>query len=345
MQKPLVSIVIPIYNAEKYLNTTLDCIIKQTYRELEIICVDDGSTDKSLDIVKNWKKNDSRLVFVSQSNQYAGVARNRGMDIAKGKYIIFLDADDYFKKNMIASLVKISERNNTDIIFFDYYVYDGKKYYKSVESAKAYNVSFGKVITPIDIANCIFQVDHGMPWNKFYRADFLRESKVYFPGLQNSEDEFFSRMTEVKAKRLLFYNKRLVYYRINNSDSLQGGTKNCLDFVEAIASVYDGLKSESLYDIYRDTYQKLVSYIVFFRLKKYLDNECFADIINLLKYVLWEKCEFDESLVDNQLRNLFRVLRRGDPTKVKYEIKQTSIENKVDPLMIRIKKYFRGHKD
>ena len=94
---PKVSVIIPVYNVEDYLRQCLDSVINQTLKDIEIICVDDGSTDKSLEILHEYEKKDSRITVLTQKNQYAGVARNVGMSVATGKYFVFLDSDDFFE--------------------------------------------------------------------------------------------------------------------------------------------------------------------------------------------------------------------------------------------------------
>lgn len=90
-----VSVIIPVYNSAQYLTKCIESMLNQTLKEIEIICVDDGSTDESLAIIKNYKKLDSRIKILTQENKYAGVARNNGMRIAKGEYLFFLDSDDF----------------------------------------------------------------------------------------------------------------------------------------------------------------------------------------------------------------------------------------------------------
>ena len=96
-----VSVVIPVYNVEEFLDNTLSDITSQTLRDIEIICVDDGSTDHSRQIIEEWQKKDSRIQLIKQQNQYAGVARNNGLKQAHGKYVIFWDADDLFEHNAL----------------------------------------------------------------------------------------------------------------------------------------------------------------------------------------------------------------------------------------------------
>ena len=104
-----VSVIVPVYNAQQYLETCMDSICGQTLKELEILCVDDGSTDASYEILQNYAKKDSRIKLLSQKNQYAGVARNHGMKYARGKYMAFLDADDYFECDMLEKMYERAE--------------------------------------------------------------------------------------------------------------------------------------------------------------------------------------------------------------------------------------------
>lgn len=158
----LVSIVMPIYNAENYLKDSLDSLISQKYKNLEIICVDDGSTDNSLRILENYKRIDDRIKILKQKNQFAGVARNNGLDHANGKYIMFLDSDDIFEKSMISNLVKKAEKNNTDIIFFGFY-----KFTETIRKRSLIGIPYKNknVISPLDIKSVVFQklrVFHGI---------------------------------------------------------------------------------------------------------------------------------------------------------------------------------------
>ena len=119
MDTPKISVIIPVYNAEKYLEKCLDSILQQTFREIEVICVDDGSQDASKQILRRYASQDARVIVVEQKNMYAGVARNRGMELAKGKYLIFLDADDFFHPDMLRRAYACSEQYRADITIFN----------------------------------------------------------------------------------------------------------------------------------------------------------------------------------------------------------------------------------
>ena len=99
-----VSVIIPVYNAEKYLEQCLESLLNQTLKEIEIICVDDGSEDRSVEIIEKFSEKDCRISLLRQKNSYAGVARNNGLNASTGKYVIFLDADDFFEPDMLLSM-------------------------------------------------------------------------------------------------------------------------------------------------------------------------------------------------------------------------------------------------
>ena len=97
MDEIKVSVIVPVYNGETYLEECMESILSQSYKNIEVIFVDDGSTDRSAELIQSFQERDHRVVLIRQTNQYAGIARNRGFDAATGKYVMFLDADDYFE--------------------------------------------------------------------------------------------------------------------------------------------------------------------------------------------------------------------------------------------------------
>ncbi|MBR6222807.1 MAG: glycosyltransferase family 2 protein [Lachnospiraceae bacterium] len=112
-----VSVIVPVYDAEKYLEQCLDSIVNQTLKEIEIICVDDGSTDSSMEILNRFKENDPRITVLSQQNLFAGVARNNGKSHARGKYLVFWDSDDYFYETALEKMYSQCERMMQTSVF------------------------------------------------------------------------------------------------------------------------------------------------------------------------------------------------------------------------------------
>lgn len=254
MTNQLVSIVMPVYNAERYLKESLDSLINQKYKNLEIICVDDGSTDNSLQILENYKIKDDRIIIVKQKNEFAGVARNNGVNHANGKYIMFLDSDDIFEKKMVFDLVKKAEKYNTDIIFFGFY-----KFTESIKKRSVIGIPYKnkKVISAVDINSIIFQKAQGVPWNKFYNKEFILNSGIKFQNLKSNNDIFFSKMTTILSDRVLFDNKRYTNYRVNNDSSTQGQYDVKLgDYAKAITSMYNCMQNRGVYDTFGKSFEK-----------------------------------------------------------------------------------------
>ncbi len=117
-KKPIISVIVPVYNVENYLKGCLESLVNQTLYDIEIICVNDGSTDKSLDILNKYRKQDSRIILVNKANEGVSIARNDGLRIAGGGYVVFVDADDYVEKCLCERLYEVIVQTNTDIIVY-----------------------------------------------------------------------------------------------------------------------------------------------------------------------------------------------------------------------------------
>ena len=329
-QKPLVSIVIPVHNAEQYLNETLRTICGQWYKELEIICVNDGSNDRSGEILHKWEKKDPRIRILDQAHSGAGVARNTGMSVAGGKYLMFLDADDRFTKQMVRTLVRMAEKKDPEVIVFRYYKFSGRKKISAHFSAQKLGVPIGRVISPTDISDKLFQADHGMPWNKFYKTEFVRRSKVLFQDLRNTNDEFFSRITTVEAKSMMFIKNIFVGYRVGNGKSLQGSMdRSRLDFTKALAAIHDELIQRGYYDTYYETYQKLAFIMIRLKLETKGDAEAFRLLANEISRNTWKRCELADCFAEKRYRRVFRAIKKGHISGAAYEWEQIAKDESV----------------
>lgn len=186
------SIIVPVYNVEKFLRESLDSIISQTLKDFEVICVNDGSTDNSLEILKEYANNDSRIKVISQENQGQGVARNNAIDIAQGKYLLFVDPDDFIESNTLEVLYNKFHETDVDIIQFDYVIYNDltKKrkqriIHKLAQKKYAYNLKKKGFFNWHIFKKGMFR-DFGLAiWNRAYRTDFIKMNDV----LYKNEDE------------------------------------------------------------------------------------------------------------------------------------------------------------
>lgn len=215
----LISVVIPVYNVEKYLSECLDSIINQTFSEIEIICINDGSTDKSLEILEEYKKKDKRLIIFTQKNIGLSGARNTGMRLAKGKYIYFIDSDDMLVPNALEKLFGVSEEDQLDIVFFSpqiLYEDQNLRIYNNLDKYFEKKNEYVGVKTGKEMF-CEMQGNDEFAfaaWLCFLKRDFLETNKINFYEGIIYEDNIFLIQCFMLAERTSFLSDKLYIYRI-----------------------------------------------------------------------------------------------------------------------------------
>ena len=217
-----VSVIMPIYNAYKFLPSALDSVLKQTLREIEIICIDDGSTDKSLEILKEYQKKDDRIRIVTETNAGPAHARNKGIGRARGEYVAFLDADDFFATKLLQTLYDVAKRDDLDIAIADYDVFYNhkEKYEKAPENEHGDIYENGKVTSKSEHPNEIFLSTTGSAWNKLFRRSFIVEKNLQFlPGVKMFEDEYFVVCALSLAERVGKISRVLLHHRVHSSQA------------------------------------------------------------------------------------------------------------------------------
>lgn len=263
-----VSVIIPVYNVEKYLKQNLKSITQQTLKEIEIICVDDGSTDSSYKIIEEFAANDSRVIPVKQANGGAGAARNNGLRRARGKYLSFLDSDDFFEPNMLEEAYKKAEETKADFVVFnsDQY-YEDSNEYKSVPWVVRYAElppyqPFGRRA----MTDNIFKVFVGWAWDKLYNRKWVLENDLWFQEQRTSNDMLFVFSSIAIAKRIAYVEKDkiLAHQRRNNKSSLSNTREKSWDcFYNALCALRDRLKAEG---IYKELEKDYINYALHFAL-------------------------------------------------------------------------------
>lgn len=219
---PKVSIIMPVYNVEKYLKQALDSAVNQTLNDIEIICVDDCSTDNSLNILKEYQLKDSRIKVIEQKeNKGQGVARNIALDIASGEYIMFLDPDDWLELNACEIAYNQISRNKNDIVFYNFCFYSEKS--NRVKSANRINtfknLLHEKQIELYKIQN--FRIYYGASiWTQIYKRSFINDNNIRFSKTRTCEDNPFFFKALVCAKTVSAINLPLYFYRTREVVSL-----------------------------------------------------------------------------------------------------------------------------
>jgi glycosyltransferase involved in cell wall biosynthesis len=242
MDNPLISIVIPVYNVEQYLDECLESVINQTYKNIEIIAVNDGSTDRSLHILKEYAKKYRNIKVLNQENRGNSIARNRGIEQAKGKYINFLDSDDYLALDTIENLVNQMEKHNLDIIRFgaepfvdgvDYDIshnqYDFKSYYEKgkVYDKEEFLASLQKTLLQkaFSASPCLFIV----------KREIIIKNQIQFtPGIRY-EDELFTLEVFLNVNKAM-YDPNLYYKRRYRANSIMTSQKDAENFQNSFNS-------------------------------------------------------------------------------------------------------------
>ena len=204
-----ISVIVPIYKVEKYIHRCIDSIINQTYKNLEIILVDDGSPDSCPRICDEYAKKDKRIKVIHKENGGLSDARNKGVDIATGDYIAFVDSDDYIHPNMYEVLIYELEKNNSDIALCKYKIVyekskitteiDGKFEVYSLNNLQALDSMYGKD-----------GVDFIVAWNKLYKKDLF--NKIRYPVGKIHEDEYTTYKLLFASKNVIYIEYELYYF-------------------------------------------------------------------------------------------------------------------------------------
>lgn len=214
---PKISVIIPVYNVEKVIGECLDSVCSQSFSDIQIICVNDCSTDKSGLILNMYAKRDSRIsVINNEQNLGAGLSRNTGLKYAEGEYVHFLDSDDWLEKNAY-EILAANIVDSPDIVSFLM-----KKVYTNSDEIRLGKFKYNFETTNI-IDNPLLIEDFGMnPWQRIYRKDFLLENHIVFDDYRCMEDVEFSYKAAIKADKIKFINDYIYNYRRYHNESLSG---------------------------------------------------------------------------------------------------------------------------
>lgn len=224
--KVKVSIVIPIYNVERYLRQCLDSVVNQTLKEIEIICVDDGSTDSSPEIIAEYASKDPRIKVITKPNSGYGNSMNRGFDAACGEYIGIVESDDYAELNMFECLYKVASENKLDVVKSSYYFYYSQPKERNEKQEIVSHVMCNKTFCPTtDFKSKMEMVEFfnikPTIWSAIYRRDFIREKGIRFhetPGA-SYQDASFNFKVWCSAERVQLLRDAFLHYRQDNENS------------------------------------------------------------------------------------------------------------------------------
>lgn len=232
---PKVSVIIPVYNVEKYLERCLDSVLAQTFQDFEVICVNDGSTDNSLEILQQYVQKDERVKILNQENKGLSEARNVALDVAIGEFIAFADSDDFYVPNFLELLLKSQKDTGVDIVGCDF-----QKIYKTTDILTSVFGVHPKVYQ--DALKVLLHKDnfiHFNVWNKLYKREVIGDMR-FVPHIYY-EDWVFNCCVFEKAKGFAWIKEKLYAYRISNSSIMRSdfNEKKLHDYVQGIHEVHD----------------------------------------------------------------------------------------------------------
>ena len=275
-----ISVIVPIYNAENYLDRCISSIVNQTYKNLEIILINDGSIDNSLEICEKWKEKDERIILINKENTGVSDTRNKGLDIATGKYISFVDGDDYIEIDMMEKLIKKIKNENSKLIICGYnYILKNNINSEVFENFKEFNKN--------EYLKNAFKMDQRV-WNKLFVRDIINGLR-FEKKISIGEDTLFLYNYLDKIDKISFIREKLYNYNQLNINSL---TYNCMAskcitlikaryFISNILSKYNiqeryNIQADSVcnYVIYKEKLGKGFDYAEYEKIiKEYMDNK------------------------------------------------------------------------
>lgn len=258
----LVSVIIPIFNVENYLKKCLKSIINQTLKDIEIICINDGSSDSSLNILNDFASSDERIIVLSQKNHGPGKSRNEGLKIAKGKYIFFVDSDDYIQDYTLEKLYENAKNNDSDIVMFKI-----SEFIREDELLQTNRFNLDEVFENTDFNNFTFTYKDIKPYvlnnsfsacSKLYKKSFLDSYDDFtFPENLIFEDVPFHVKSLIRSSKISFVSDYLYNYRVSNSNSIMHSDKNRNDIFKICNLVENDLKNEDCFEEFEREFSEL----------------------------------------------------------------------------------------
>lgn len=296
----MISIIIPVYNVEKYLGECLESIYKQTYKDIEVIIVNDGSTDKSTDIINMYKNMFVKIIYIEQNNKGASDARNIAIKHCSGEYIMFIDSDDYIEENALETIYNKAKINNADMAIIGH-----RKFYEGDSSKKdevyLFDLDDSKVYTSVEVLDMILNFHvKGYLCDKMFKREVWINNNLFFESRRYVEDWFPIVQHIINSNKIIFVNRELYNYRQHNESSIHHkGTKVIEDYNYAVSNIINYINNngecdlnslnifklktfnETIHEFYNVSIANGVQIYKEFNLYKF--NECKLSIINILR--------------------------------------------------------------
>lgn len=293
----MISVIVPVYNVEEYLHVCINSILKQSYQDFEVICIDDASTDSSLEILEYFAKKDSRVKIIkNKENIGLGPSRNVGIEAATGKYILFLDSDDWYSFDTLETLVTEAEENNLEVLMFKNIVYyeDNQAFGMEPYYEMRFMDNFAhKIFTHWDLNKKLFSLPIGA-CNKLYLKSFLDENNIRFPN-QNyiHEDNPFSCKVLLCAERMSYTDKYFYNRRRRHNSIMSFNDDRLFDNIPIVYLVLEVfLENREIYEYYKKQVLTYIFAIVlnnkYNQIEDQYKEEFFKQVQEVYKSLIWD---------------------------------------------------------
>ena len=259
MESPKVSVIIPVYNSENLLKNCLDSIKDQSLEEIEIVCIDDGSSDNSFKILSEYAAHDSRFKIYQQENSGAGIARNKGIEKSNGEYILFVDSDDYIESDTCEKLYEQAKRLDCDLVLFDAMRhFENDRNLNLIHFKKNKDINYQIRVFDFEyFRDRIFDGEYGVIWNKFYKSSFIKNNHILFPGHKIYNDVEFHVKTTLLAEKISYVGGIFYHYNSLGHESLQTSfvkTNKAMVFFDVLYGLVDFLIDFALFNEFRNEF-------------------------------------------------------------------------------------------
>ena len=286
-ESPKISVIIPVFNPGKLLYDCLDSVVGQTLKEIEIICVDDGSTDGSFDVLKEYAKTDKRFKIFQQKNKGAGSARNKAIDESSGEFIIFLDSDDWIESDMCEKLYVHAKKLDVDLVIFDalWHTKEGIEPFNYF-SKNEFNEDYTEFTFDYNfIKNRLLIASYGVIWSRLYKSKYIKENKIRFPKHKIYNDVEFCFKTAILANNIAYFPKPFYNYIKLGQPSLQTSFREGKDeliWFDVLQGLYNIIIECNLMDEWRLDF---INYCIFYSFEKLknIDIKLQSDFLDKLK--------------------------------------------------------------
>lgn len=337
-----ISVIIPIYNQEKYLSDCLDNIINQSFRDIEIICINDGSTDNSLEILEDYALKEERIRIITQENQGLAATRNRGIEIANGKYVYFIDSDDYLESTALEKLHDLSEKLDPDFIMFKLNNFDegsGEPIIDDYYTMPHLKERVGdNLFNYDDVSDFALKLAVNVPGN-FYNREFINDLR--FPEGLLFEDNVFFTNALFKATKIYFYDEFLYHRRVRENSLSRSLSLDTIEITDILLDLCE--------EYCHPHHKRELYYRIFHNIYKVFDDapeECKEDVFKGIKSrykkfdAKWHEDDYFNNKLNPRYKNIFdSALQSDNHVEFQLRVELFEVNTKIRKLEKKNKKY------